>query len=329
MTFMMEATDTSTLYSSVSVAAAALLAIMSGFIISKVVGSASEIDSLQGRIAELETQSSRLQREMDNRRHRITEISREMFVEVASEVYSVSDDLESIVDEARWDLSAHDPGVDDWLSTLQLTAELLGQRIQSCFEGAEINPGEETIRGRVGVLSPLEEELFNSIWRRELARRREIQGFGKEPSSAQTGPKPRLIPGLGVELLIAQEKISEGLRQETYRLGQAVRRSAYLSARQTEFDAISELAAKLGEVLPTLETVSLQLARIRGAANQKGPLLFLLGLLLIGVIYPLVLLAVHPVPSGGVYRFSSIAALLLVFLGEGRYLWRALSNPVE
>lgn len=276
----------------------------------------------------MNARSSRLQLDMDERRQRITDIARSMFLEIASVLYKVSDDLDSFPEEVRLDLTAHDPGGVEWLSTVQSTSRLLGQRIQNSFERDELNPGEAEIRKRVGELSPLENELFNSILVRELARRKQLKGIVEMPVVSQSGPDFRFASTVA-RAKMANDVMMETTQRATEQLARESRRSSYLRSRQSEFDEISSLARQLGEVQPTLETMSMQLARIRGASNQKGPLLFLLSLLSIGVIYPLVLLALNPVPSGSAYRFSSIAALLIVFLGEGVYLWRALGRSVE
>jgi hypothetical protein len=284
-------TDPNWLPSTEAQSAAALVAIIGGFLVSRLVALSMERQGLERRLDEHRAEADRLTRRIAESDAEISEYAEKRFrrkllpLVVAGQ--GALPDAELMPDTPR---GASDEEAASWAQEIRAEVSGLFSSIEGAMSGAEISvPSSEELMARGVDLSGHDPDLIESIEMTIAARRR--------PKSLLSGLDRSFI---GVGALPVMPDFDSNI--------------SAMNLRET-------MAGQLRNRRDDIELLQEHLDRLASPTGVGWAVLALAAFSILGIIFPLVVMAIHPVPEGVALRTFMVVAFLVGLAGVLAFIW--------
>jgi hypothetical protein len=293
-------TDPNWLYSTEAQAAAALVAIIGGFLVSRLVSLSAERQGLQQRLDQIKDHGGRLKAERQSLYQQALDEGQADFYKEAAPIWAANrcNVPEELVPKRPDQLPLSI--FNDWKLNLGTTISRLFDRVSDAVQPNEISINTAQAKQRVPGLEAVPPEYLTPVCKaisKELRR-----GFEDTPVGRAASMTDRI-----------EESYSLGPIGSSYfntRMISVGTLDNQINARQAEADLVSGHLKQL--VSPT------------GVGTGIVALAIFAGL---GIVFPLILIAVRPVPDGPVIRILTIVAFAVGLTGVLWFIfwqWRDL-----
>jgi hypothetical protein len=290
--------DPNWLYSSAAQAAAALVAIIGGLLVSRLVALSVEREALHRRADELGNEAALLAVRHEKSEQRVRDLAYEWFFTHVLDDYVAhrGNPPDELVD-----FNSHGSKDEErkrWRAQLSQSVGDAFSAIEGALRSAEITISLEELQKRGVDISRYPTDLVEAV-ANEIGKTRRPAGLG-------TWLTGSVVPPISAAMLTGQSRRAE--------------QDANIAARDL-------LQAQREAVLAQLSLVREHVGRLAAPNGVGWGIAALGGFATLGVVFPLSLMAVKPVPTEGIWRFLVIIAFVVglsMVLWFIVWLWRSL-----
>jgi hypothetical protein len=290
---MAEATDPSWLLSTCAQSAAALVAIVGGLLVSRLVTLASERRVIRERLKALQERRRLLEDEHERLAMEVSNVAHQFFIELAIDDYAEHRGEVAAEDtlENHWPLGASESEVLTWARQLRHEVEVCYAAIEGALHSSDVAISEDVLMSRGVDKEAFHAEVFDRVLAAVATQRRRFPGSRRRVKPLPSPTRERAT--------LQQEAISR-------RDGREGEIKAYEAEENVARETLRDLATPRGVV---------------------AALIILCYLAAVGIIAPLIMLALRPVPSGAIERASIVTLFSLgVVALMGYMFWMSLEG---